>query len=400
MRILGALAACAAAVILAAPAAADTSCRGGQSFAGWLAEFRQEAAQAGISPAALKALDTTTFNRRIVARDRSQPTLSQSFLQYAGKAVSADRLKRGRAFLKKHSGTLAKVEQQFGVPAPVIVAFWGLETDYGGFTGNTPVLSAIATLAFDCRRSDEFRRELMAGLELIDARHLSADRMKGSWAGALGHVQFTPSTYLEHGVDFDRDGRIDLIGSIPDALASAGNYIRSLGWQRGAPWLEEVRVAATVPWQESARAIYQPRSFWSAVGVTRADGTALPADSVEAALILPMGRLGPAFLAYRNFGIYWEWNNSSNYSLVAAYFATRLAGAERLNHGNAPPILSMKDMREVQHRLNAIGYDAGPPDGRLGEKTRAGVKKAQLAFGMPADGYPTTELLKRLRQGR
>jgi len=223
--------------------------------------------------------------------------------------------------------------------------------------------------------------------------------MKGSWAGALGHLQFTPSTYMEHAVDLDADGRRDLIASVPDALASAGKYIQALGWRAGEPWLEEVRVTESVPWQEAARAILQPRSFWAAFGVTRADGSALPADNVPASLVLPMGRLGPAFLAYGNFALFWEWNNSSNYILTVAYLATRLAGASPMERGNAPPILSAEEMRELQERLNAMGYAAGEPDGRLGETTRAGVKQAQLAFGFPADGYPTRELLDRLRSG-
>jgi hypothetical protein len=186
---------------------------------------------------------------------------------------------------------------------------------------------------------------------------------------------------------------------VADVLASTGNYLAALGWRRGEPWLEEVRVADTVPWQEAARAIRRPRAFWSAVGVMRADGSALPADETAAALLLPMGRLGPAFLAYANFDVYWEWNQSSNYSLAAAYFATRLAGAPRLRRGDAPPILAAAEMQELQQRLNALGYDAGDADGRLGELTRAGVRRAQLALGLPPDGYPTQRLLELLRAG-
>jgi membrane-bound lytic murein transglycosylase B len=234
-------------------------------------------------------------------------------------------------------------------------------------------------------------------LRIVDRGDLALSQLKGSWAGALGHLQFTPSNYLKHAVDEDGDGRRDLVGSVPDALASAGKYVRSLGWRTGEPWLEEVRVADTVPWQEAARAIFRERAFWAAAGVTRADGSRLSADKVPAALILPMGRLGPAFLAYRNFLTFWEWNNSSNYILAAAYLATRLDGAPRMDRGSAPPILSSDEMREVQERLNAGGYDAGTPDGRLGETTRSGVKKAQLEFGLPADGYPTQELLELLR---
>jgi lytic murein transglycosylase len=313
--------------------------------------------------------------------------------------VSSDRLQRGRKQLERYRAVFERVEREHGVPGPVIVALWALETDYGAFMGDFSVLRSLATLAYDCRRADHFRAELTDAVRIVERGDLAASDMRGSWAGALGHLQFTPSTYVEHAVDFDGDGRRDLIASVPDALASAGKYIRALGWRAGEPWLEEVRVAATVPWQEAARAIRQPRSFWAAVGVTRADGSALPADDVPASLILPMGRLGPAFLAYRNFALFWEWNNSSNYILAAAYLATRLAGAPPMNRGNAPPILSADEMHEVQERLNAMGFEAGEPDGRLGEVTRAGVKQAQLGFGLPPDGYPTRELLDLLRQG-
>jgi lytic murein transglycosylase len=380
------------------PALADTSCRGGQSFASWLSAFRTEAAGAGISQPALAALDGVAYDERVLRQDRGQPSLAQSFLDFADRMVSAERLSRGRTLLREHAATLAAVEREYGVPGPVIVAFWALETDYGAFMGSFPLLSSLATLAYDCRRPKAFRAELMDALRIVDRGDLRPSQLKGSWAGAFGHVQFTPSTYLKFAVDHDGDGRRDLIGSVPDALASAGKYIQSLGWRGGEPWLEEVRVADTLPWQEAARGIFRERRFWAAVGVRRADGSPLPADAAPAALILPMGRLGPSFLAYRNFPVFWEWNNSSNYILAAAYLATRLAGAPRMERGNAPPILATEEMREVQERLNAMGYDAGDADGRLGELTRAGVKQAQLKFGLPADGYPTRELLDLLRR--
>ena len=378
-------------------AAADTSCRGGQSFSAWLAEFRSDAARAGITERGLAALDGASYDERVFRQDRGQPSLSQSFLDFADRVVTAERLSRGRALIEKHASAFASIEREYGVPGPVIVALWALETDYGGFLGNFPLISSLATLAYDCRRPEIFRAELLDALRIVDRGDLRPSELKGSWAGAVGQLQFTPSTYLKHAVDHDGDGRRDLVGSVPDALASAGKYIQSLGWRRGEPWLEEVRVANTVPWQEAARGIFRPRSFWAAAGVIRADGSPLPADQASAALILPMGRLGPAFLAHQNFLVFWEWNNSSNYILSVAYLATRLAGAPRMNRGSAPAILSAEEMREVQERLNAMGHDAGAPDGRLGELTRAGVKEAQLVLGLPADGYPTRELLERLR---
>jgi len=381
-----------------APALADTSCRGGQSFASWLADLRRDAARQDVSDQAVAALDGIAYDERVLKQDRGQPSLSQSFLDFAGRVVSSDRLQRGRALLEKHARTFARIERDYGVPGPVIVAFWGLETDFGGYMGEFSSLRSLATLAYDCRRPDYFRAELIDALKIVDRGDIRPTDMRGAWAGELGQVQFTPSNYLKYAVDYDGDGRRDLVGSVPDALASTANYLNSLGWRRGEPWLEEVRVGENVPWQESARAIRQPRAFWAAFGITRADGSSLPADRVPAALILPMGRLGPAFLAYENFAIYWEWNQSSNYSLAAAYFATRLAGAPPMRKGEAPAILPAAEMRELQERLNRAGFDAGTPDGRLGETTRAGVKRAQLRFGLPPDGYPTRELLQKLRQ--
>jgi lytic murein transglycosylase len=384
----------------ATPAAADASCRAGQSFGGWLADFRAEAAGRGVSARALAALDGIAPDERVLALDRRQPSLSLSFLDFADRLISADRLRRGQAALARHAQIFARIERDFGVPGPVLAAFWGLETDFGGFTGDFAAIRSLATLAYDCRRPDQFRAELTAALMIIDRGDLRPDQMKGAWAGELGQVQFAPTNYLRYAVDYDGDGRRDLVGSVPDALASAANYLRHLGWRAGEPWLEEVRAAESVPWAEAARETFQPRAFWARAGVSRADGSPLPADNLPAALLLPMGRHGPAFLGSRNFLLFWEWNQSSNYSLAAAYFATRLAGAPPMRRGSAPPILPAAEMAELQQRLNRLGYDAGMADGRLGEITRAAVKRAQAAFGLPPDGYPTAELLQRLRQAR
>jgi lytic murein transglycosylase len=252
----------------------------------------------------------------------------------------------------------------------------------------------------DCRRSAEFREQLMDALRIIDRGDLSVRQMRGPWAGELGQVQFLPSVYEEFGVDYDGDGRRDLINSTPDSLASAGNYIKSLGWRRGEPWLEEVRVPESMPWELADVHIKKPRALWARFGVTQRDGSPLPNDNLPSALVLPMGRNGPAFLAYPNFDVYLEWNQSLTYSLTAAYFATRLAGAPPLSRGRAPvESLSLAQTKELQTLLVQRGYDVGKVDGIIGENTRKAVTDVELKLGLPADGYPTPELLARLRQG-
>lgn len=385
--------------ILAGPAMADTSCRR-ENFAEWVRDVRAEAAAKGMSASTLAALASVKQSPKILTRDRTQPSLSQSFVSFAGRLVSNDRISRGRALLAKHAKTIARIERDYGVPGPVVAAFWGLETDFGAFMGSFDSLDALATLAYDCRRPDYFREELLAALTLLDRGDLRRSEMRGAWAGELGQVQFTPTNYLKYAVDFDGDGRRDLVSSVPDALASAAHYLVSLGWRPNAPWLEEVAVPTAMDWSQAGRAIRHPRRYWAGEGVRRGAGSPLPADGAEAALVLPMGRTGPAFLAYPNFDVFWDWNNSSNYSLAAAYFATRLAGAPTMAAGSGVTMLTAAEMAEVQTRLNRAGYDAGPADGRLGQKTRDGVRAAQIALGLAPDGFPTKELLERLRAGR
>jgi lytic murein transglycosylase len=385
------------ALLTALPAHADTSCRGGQSFDAWLGAFRDVAARAGISASTLAALDGVSPDERVLNRDRSQPSLSQSFLDFLDNVVTADRLERGRALLEKHRETFARIERDYGVPGPVIVAFWGLETDYGAFTGDFSSLRSLATLAYDCRRPDQFRAELLAALQILDRGDLAPDDMVGAWAGEVGQMQFVPTYYLALAVDYDGDGRRNLVRSVPDVLASSANLLKHHGWQAGQPWLEEVRMTADLPWPEADLTIRHPRSQWATWGVTYADGRALPADDMPASLLLPMGRLGPAFLAYENFGVYTQWNQSLVYATTAAYFAMRLAGAPRVTPGNAVA-LTRDQIMDVQQRLQALGHDVGGVDGTLGARTRAAVKAVQMQLGLPADSYPDAAFISALRQ--
>jgi lytic murein transglycosylase len=343
-----------------------------------------------------------TFDPAIIRRDSGQGVFQQSFLQFAGRMTGAGRYQNGLKQLKANAPLLSRIEQRFGVPPPVVVALWGLESDYGAYKGGTyNVIRAVATLAYDCRRSAFFRDQLMGAVRIVERGDLRAEQMIGNWAGELGPTQFTPADYFKHGVDMDGDGRVDMINSIPDALGSAANLMKSFGWQRGQPWLQEVRVPAQMPWQEAGLDKQHPRSQWVKWGVAAAHGPRLPADDLPASLILPMGHLGPAFLAYPNFKSYTEWNAAFVYSTTAAYFGTRLAGAPVVGPGNGQPVVpTTQQIQELQQLLIQRGFLTGEADGRLGAASRPAVKQAQQKYGLPADSYPTQELTDRLRAGR
>jgi lytic murein transglycosylase len=391
----------AVAALSAAQAARAAPCRTDGSYDAWLAAFEREAAAQGISRRAIAAAaPALTYDQHIVNIDRGQRVFTQTFLEFSGRMAAAYRIQKGKALIKANAPTFARIEQQYGVPAPVIVSFWGLESDFGANMGHYHTLSAIASLAYDCRRSDRFRAQLLDALRLIDRGDLTPEEMIGSWAGELGQTQMMPSEYYRYGVDFDGDGKRNLIASVPDVLASTANYLRGLGWRRGEPWLTEVRVPANLPWDQADLSIELPRAKWAGFGVTLADGRPLAADDLPASLLLPMGRLGPAFLAYRNFQVYLQWNNSLVYSTTAAYLATRIAGAPPLTRGTPPPALPFAEVKEMQAMLARAGYDVGAVDGFLGQKTREAVKAMQIKYGLPADSYPTAELMARMRGGR
>jgi lytic murein transglycosylase len=384
-----------------AASSANANCRNTGSFNVWLDGFRKEAIAQGISRATVTAaLDGITLDPGVIARDRKQGFFAQSFLSFSDRLISKGRINNGVARLKQHRALFAKVEKDYGVPGPVIAALWALESDYGAFMGKMSILRSLATLAYDCRRGETFRAELMDTLRIIDRGDLRPEEMIGAWAGELGQTQFLASRYLEHAVDYDGDGRRNLIASVPDVIASTAKYLVHLGWRRGEPWLEEVRVPGKLPWDQADLAIKHPRSQWAAWGVTLPDGRPLPDDSMPASLLLPMGRHGPAFLAYQNFQIYLEWNHSLNYCITVSYLGTRLGGAPPMHRGAEDiPVLSLEQIKELQRQLVRRGYDVGEVDGRLGAASRASVKAVQMKLGLPADSYPTPELLDRLRGG-
>jgi lytic murein transglycosylase len=386
------------AVMLTGPALA-ADCQNTDPFERWLERFRQEASAKGISQKTIaSALDGIAFDPQIIARDHTQSVFQQSFLQFSDRMVNDNRLALGLRLMKKHKLLFKRIEQDFGVPAAVLTAIWGLESDFGAVMGQFSTLRALAALAYNCRRPEEFRMQLMDALRLIERGDLKPSEMVGDWAGELGPMQFPASDYNDFAVDYDGDGKRDLIKSLPDMLASTANYLAKKGWRRGEPWLQEVSVPNDMPWQEADLAIRHPRSQWAVWGITLADGRALPADDLPASLLLPMGHTGPAFLTYQNFRTFLRWNQARVYAATAAYLATRLAGAPPVARGSAAiSPLQVPQIMELQELLIKHNYLAGVADGKVGRATRAGIKMAQRALGLPADSYPTAGLLDRLR---
>ncbi len=382
-----------------APPSKDRNCRTEVPFSRWIVDFKKEAMADGIKPQTIEAMiGGMTPDQGIIGRDRKQGFFNQTFLEFYGKLATKSREQMGRAYVQKYRDIFERAEQDFGVPAPVITGFWALESDFGIGMGNLPVMRSLLTLAWDCRRGELFREELKAAMKIVERGDLRADELIGSWAGELGQTQFLPQHYFNYALDYDRDGRRDLIRDIPDIIGSTANFIASMGWRRGEPWLEEVKLTKELPWDQADLAVELPRSQWVAWGVQPVAGK-LASDDLKASLLLPMGRNGPAFLAYPNFRVYTQWNQSLTYATTAAHLAARMGGAPALSRGNGRPTngLAYEQMKELQVLLSRRGYDIGEADGKLGAGTRKAVKEMQKKFGLPADSYPTPELLAALR---
>ena len=370
-------------------------------FEAWLEAFKQDARRAGISESTLTdAFEGVEPIERVIELDRRQPEFTQTFWRYMNRAVTPGRVERGRKLLAKHRRLLRRIERRFGVQPHFLVAFWGLETNFGSLLGSQPVIGALATLAYDDRRSAFFRSELLAALKIVEAGHKRPSDMKGSWAGAMGQLQFMPSTFVAHAVDGDGDGRVDIWDSYPDSFASAANYLRNLDWRGKERWGREVRLPKDFDYALADLAVEKPVSKWQALGVRRANGRALPRSKMTGSIILPAGADGPAFLVYQNFRAILQWNRSVLYALAVGYLSDRVAGLGQLR--TRPPAeeqrLRREEVEEMQRLLLALGFDPGEPDGIAGSRTRSAVRAYQLEAKLPADGYPTVALLKGLRQ--
>lgn len=386
------------ALFAATPASAQQPQCGGD-FGEWLARMGEAAKEAGVGPAGLAALADARIDEKVLARDRNQGVFAQTFNEFAPRMISAYRLKMGSANLKKYAEIFAEADRRFGVQAPVIAAFWALETDFGAVQGDFPTLDALVTLAHDCRRPQLFGPQIVPLLTLMDRGTVPAD-VKGAWAGEIGQTQMLPADYLAVGIDGDGDGRVDLRGSPADVIMSTANKIMQRGWKRDHPWIVEVRVPDELPWEQTGRTNKLPISQWAQWGVTARDGSPLRDEGLAAGLVLPMGRKGPAFLAFDNYDVYLNWNQSSVYTLTAAELASRLAGAPAYDPRDPEPGLSPDRMKQLQQELEQRGHDVGGVDGVLGNNTREAVRAEQKRLGLPVDGWPTQELLEKVSSKR
>jgi lytic murein transglycosylase len=383
-----------------APSPRAAACHNGRSFDRFLADLKQRAAAEGVSQRALAAAAPyLTYDQSIVNRDRGQRVFGQVFTEFSRNRASDGAAKNAQARIRMHAAAFDRAEKEYGVPPAVIAAFWGLESSFGAELGKLHTLPSLVSLAYDCRRSEMFQKETIAALKIIDRGDLTPDEMIGSWAGELGQTQFLPTHYFNYAVDYDGDGHPNLLRSAPDVIGSTANYIaKGLNWRRGEPWLQEVRVPQNFPWEQSDLSVKLSRAKFSQLGVTYPDGRPLPNDDMQASLLLPMGRTGPAFLAYANFAAYTEWNNSLIYSTTAAYLAARIAGAPPMRPPSAPVAqLPLNELKELQQHLVRAGFNVGKVDGIMGQLSRTAVKAMQVKYGLPADSWPTAELLARMR---
>ncbi|EIE49534.1 lytic transglycosylase [Salipiger aestuarii] len=379
----------------ALPASAQQATCGG-SFEAFVAGLRDEAITSGHDAAVVRQfLSGARQDPAVLRRDRGQGIFQTPFIEFSRKLISQDRLDRGRALGQRFDAVFSRIERDFGISRGVLLAFWAFETDYGAVQGDFNTLNALVTLAHDCRRPEIFRPQVFAALELFEQGNFDPATTTGAWAGEIGQVQMLPRDILENGVDGDGDGLVRLKTSAPDALMSAARMLSGLGWRYGEPWLQEVVLPPDIDWSRTGLETTMSVAEWERLGVRARDG-ALDDARLEASILVPQGRGGPAFIAYPNFRVYFEWNQSFTYVTTAAYFATRLQGAPVYDAGSPVPGLAGDRMQALQRALAARGYDVGAIDGILGAGTRAAVRDMQAKLGLPADGWPTAELLSRL----
>ena len=369
----------------------------------WITAFRDRALAAGIAPATLdQAMAGVHHDPDAVRRDRNQAEFTKTIWDYLDTAVSDERVANGKAALARHAALLNRIEARYGVEKEIVVAIWGLESAYGTFLGDRPLIGSLATLAQDSRRPAFFEDQLIAALRILQAGDVTPHGMTGSWAGAMGHTQFMPTSYLTHAVDFTGDGRRDIWGEDPaDALASTAAYLAHYGWTHGMPWGLEVTLPDGFDYMQSGERIKKPVTEWQAMGVRPATGGTLP-DHGPASVLLPAGYRGAAFLIFANFQVIERYNTADAYVIAVGHLADRIAGGAPIKAPwpRGDRALRAPERTELQTRLTAAGFDTQGIDGRIGPNTIAAVRALQRARGLVPDGYPSPDILTRLRRSR
>jgi membrane-bound lytic murein transglycosylase B len=375
----------------------------GGDFRDCLQGIKTEATRQGV-PASVadKAFQGLTPDQKVIDLDGRQPEFSLTYAKYVGGSVTADRIVKGQQRMAQHRTLLDALQAEYGVPPQYIMAFWGLETNYGGFMGDFRVVRSVATLACMTKRKDFFSGETVQALRILNMNHMTSDQMRGSWAGAMGNMQFMPSTFTKWAVDRDGNGRIDIWNSLPDAFASAANFLRGIGFKPGLPSSEEVVLPRGFALDQADASIEKPVRAWTAMGVKKAGGGALAASDEPSSIILPAGFRGPAFILYPNFKAVMNWNRSTLYALAVGILARQIAGGPGVQQ--APPAddepLSRDTVIDIQNRLARLGLYKDDTDGLLGPKTRSALRLFQQQQALPADGHPSAETVRKLQAVR
>jgi len=382
------------ATVISFPLSAQTPCGG--DWSSFMNGLANEAVRNGVpSDVAQRFFSRLRQDSEVLRRDRAQGFFQRPFVDFSRRLISQNRLDRARQMLNQQSRLFQVLQQNYGVSPGVMLSFLAFETDFGAFQGDINTANALATLAHDCRRPEIFRPQILAFAELYRRGELDPATTQGAWAGEIGMVQMLPRDILNLGVDGDGDGHVDLRGSLADAVLSGAALLRHHGWQPNQPWLQEVAIPQGLDLSQTGLRTQLSVSQWERLGVRPAHGS-LPSGNLRASVILPQGYRGPAFMIFDNFRVLFDWNQSFTYVTTAAYFATRIEGAPVYDAGNPETGLDQNQMRDLQRRLQAQGFDVGAIDGILGAGTRAAVQDMQQRLGLPADGWPTPDLLRRL----
>jgi len=386
--------------LLSTPVLAPAFAQGDGGFRDCLQGIKAEATRQGV-PAAIadRAFQGLTPDQKVVDLDGRQPEFSLTYAKYVGGTVSADRIAKGQQRMAQHRALLDALQAEYGVPPQYIMAFWGIETNYGTYMGDFRVVRSVATLACMTKRTAFFSNETVQALRILNMNHMTSEQMRGSWAGAMGNMQFMPSTFTKWAVDRDGNGRIDIWTSLPDAFASAANFLRGIGFKPGLPSSEEVFLPKGFALDQADSTIEKPVKAWAAMGVKKAGGGPLPVSDEPASILLPAGFRGPAFIIYPNFKAVMNWNRSTLYALSVGILARQIAGGPGVQQA-APeddqPI-SRDTVIDIQNRLARLGLYKDDTDGLLGPKTRSALRLFQQQTSLPADGHPSAETVRRLQ---